>query len=195
MAPGPQDVTSMLVAWSGGDSSMEEPLMEALYDDLRRKAAGILRHGSPGRTLQPTALVNEAYLRLVDQKRVRWQNRAHFLAVAARLMRRVLIDYARRQRAAKRGGAATRVTLEDFAAPHGASPLDLLALDEALADLAALDARQARIVELRAFGGLGVEETAEVLGVSPATVKRDWSFAQAWLERRLRRARRAGGDR
>jgi RNA polymerase sigma factor (TIGR02999 family) len=117
MAPGPQDVTSMLVAWSGGDSSMEEPLMEALYDDLRRKAAGILRHGSPGRTLQPTALVNEAYLRLVDQKRVAWQNRAHFLAVAARLMRRILIDYARRQRAAKRGGAATRVTLHDFPAP------------------------------------------------------------------------------
>jgi RNA polymerase sigma factor (TIGR02999 family) len=192
MAPGPQDVTSMLVAWSGGDSSMEEPLMEALYDDLRRKAAGILRHGSPGRTLQPTALVNEAYLRLVDQKRVAWQNRAHFLAVAARLMRRILIDYARRQRAAKRGGAATRVTLGDFAAPRRDSPLDLLALDEALADLAALDARQARIVELRAFGGLGVEEAAEVLGVSPATVKRDWSFAQAWLERRLRGGARAG---
>jgi RNA polymerase sigma factor (TIGR02999 family) len=188
MAPDPQDVTSMLIAWSRGDSSVEDRLMEAVYDDLRRKAAGILRHESPGHTLQPTALVNEAYLRLVDQKRVAWQNRAHFLAVAARMMRRVLIDYARRRRAAKRGGEMTRVTLDDFLAPSGSRQLDLLVLDEALAELAALDARQGQIVELRAFGGLSVEETAEVLGISPATVKRDWSFAQAWLQRRLRGA-------
>jgi RNA polymerase sigma-70 factor (ECF subfamily) len=132
--------------------------------------------------------VNEAYLRLVDQKRVAWQNRAHFLAVAARLMRRILIDYARRRRTAKRGGDATRVTLEEFVTPHTSSPLDLLVLDEALAELAALDARQGQIVELRAFGGLSVEETAEVLKISPATVKRDWSFAQAWLHRRLERS-------
>jgi len=192
MAPDPQDVTSMLVAWSRGDSSVADRLMAAVYDDLRRKAAGILRHESPGHTLQPTALVNEAYLRLVDQKRVAWQSRAHFLAVAARLMRRVLIDYARRRRASKRGGEAVRVTLDDLAPASLSSPLDLLVLDEALAELAALDARQARIVEMRAFGGLSVEETAEVLGVSPATVKRDWSFAQAWLERRLRGGGGAG---
>jgi RNA polymerase sigma-70 factor (ECF subfamily) len=192
MAPDPPDVTSMLIAWSGGDSSMADRLMEAVYDDLRRKAAGILRRESPGHTLQPTALVNEAYLRLVDQKRVAWQNRAHFLAVAARLMRRILIDYARRRRAAKRGGEATRVTLDDFAASPGSTPLDLLVLDEALAELTALDARQGQIVELRAFGGLTVEETAEALGISPATVKRDWSFAQAWLERRLRGGRGTG---
>jgi RNA polymerase sigma factor (TIGR02999 family) len=185
MAPEPADVTSMLIAWSRGDASVGERLMEAVYGDLRRKAAGILRRESPGHTLQPTALVNEAYLRLVDQKRVAWQNRAHFLAVAARLMRRILIDYARRRRAAKRGGDATRVTLEEFITPSTSSPLDLLVLDEALAELAALDARQGQIVELRAFGGLSVNETAEVLGISPATVKRDWSFAQAWLHRRL----------
>jgi RNA polymerase sigma factor (TIGR02999 family) len=193
--PNAPDVTAMLIAWSRGDSSVEGRLMEAVYDDLRRKAAGILRHESPGHTLQPTALVNEAYLRLVDQRRVAWQNRAHFLAVAARLMRRILVDYARRRRAAKRGGQAARVTLEDFAARPGSTPLDLLELDEALAELAALDPRQARIVELRAFGGLSVEEAAEVVGVSPATVKRDWSFAQAWLERRLRGGTGTGPER
>jgi RNA polymerase sigma factor (TIGR02999 family) len=188
MPPEPSDVTSMLIAWSRGDTTVGDRLMEAVYGDLRRKAAGILRRESPGHTLQPTALVNEAYLRLVDQKRVAWQNRAHFLAVAARLMRRILIDYARRRRTAKRGGDATRVTLEEFVTPHTSSPLDLLVLDEALAELAALDARQGQIVELRAFGGLSVEETAEVLKISPATVKRDWSFAQAWLHRRLERS-------
>jgi len=190
-----QQITRLLHEWRSGDREALDRLTPLVYGELKRLAGRLFRSESPGHTLQPTALVNEAYLRLVDQKRVAWQSRAHFLAVAARVMRRVLIDYARRRRASKRGGEAVRVTLDDFAAPSVSSPLDLLVLDEALAELAALDARQARIVEMRAFGGLSVEETAEVLDVSPATVKRDWSFAQAWLERRLRGGSGAGEDR
>jgi RNA polymerase sigma factor (TIGR02999 family) len=161
--------------------------MALVYDDLRRRAAGYLRRERPGHTLQPTAVVHEAYLRLVDQDRVVWQNRAHFLAIAASMMRRVLMDHGRRQKARKRGGGGTRVTLDEAFSPVTPRGLDLLALDEALAELAGLDEQQARIVELRAFGGLSVEETAEALGVSPATVKRHWIFALAWLQRRLQR--------
>lgn len=163
--------------------------MALVYDELRRRAAAYLRRERVGHTLQPTALVHEAYLRLVEQDRVVWQGRAHFLAIAASMMRRVLMDHGRRQKAGKRGGGGTRVTLDEafsLVSPRG---LDLLALDTALSELAAIDEQQARIVELRAFGGLEVEETAEVLGISTATVKRHWAFALAWLQRRLR----AGG--
>ena len=179
-------VTELLVLWRQGDHEAQERLMALVYDDLRRRAAGYLRRERGGHTLQPTALVHEAYLRLVEQDRVVWQNRAHFLAIAASMMRRVLVDHGRRQKAGKRGGAGTRVTLDDAFAPVAPRGLDLLALDEALTELAALDEQQARIVELRAFGGLEVEETAEALGISSATVKRHWAFALAWLQRRLR---------
>jgi RNA polymerase sigma factor (TIGR02999 family) len=182
----PPDVNSLLVAHGQGDSTASAALVEAVYAELRKRAAGYLRRERRGHTLQPTALVHEAYLRLVDQSRVEWQGRAHFLAVAAQMMRRVLVDHARRRRAARRGGGATRITLDEALARSVPRQLDLLALDEALDALAALDPQQSRIVELRAFGGLSVVETAEALGISPATVKRDWSFARAWLARRMR---------
>lgn len=184
-APG-KSVTELLVLWRGGDKAAQERLMAVVYDDLRRRAAGYLRRERGGHTLQPTALVHEAYLRLVDQDRVVWQNRAHFLAMAASMMRRVLVDHGRRQKAEKRGGLGSRVTLDDALAPVGPRDLDLLALDTALSELATLDEQQAHIVEMRAFGGLSVEETAEALGISAATVKRHWAFALAWLQSRLR---------
>ena len=180
-----QDVTGLLAAVREGDKDAADLLMQAVYADLRQKAAAFLRRERPGHTLQPTALVHETYLRLVDQKRVVWQNRAHFLGVAAEMMRRVLVDHARNRRARKRGGTRTRVTLDEAVASTGPRSLDLIALDDALNELAALDPRQSRVVELRAFGGLSVEETAEVVGISPATVKRYWSFSRAWLARRL----------
>jgi RNA polymerase sigma-70 factor, ECF subfamily len=183
-------VTDLLLAWRGGDSHVAEQLMELLYADLKRRAAAYLRAERPGHTLQPTALVNEAYLRLVDQKRVVWQNRAHFLGVAAQMMRRILVDHARNRNARKRGGTKAHVTLDERLLPGLAPGLELLALDEALAELSTLDPQQGRIVELRAFGGLSVEDTAEVLGLSSATVKRHWAFAQAWLRSRLAQASR-----
>src|SRR5262245_29513159 len=181
----PEDVTGLLIAVRDGDKEAGDRLVQAVYDDLRRKAAAFLRRERAGHTLQPTALVHEAYLRLVDQDRVVWQNRAHFLGVAAQMMRRILVDHARGRKARKRGGTQTRVTLDDGVAPVSAHGLDVVALDEALAELSAPDAQQGRIVELRAFGGLTVEETAQVLGISTATVKRHWAFAQAWLRSRL----------
>jgi RNA polymerase sigma factor (TIGR02999 family) len=184
-APG-KSVTELLVLWRDGDKAAQERLMALVYDDLRRRAAGYLRRERGSHTLQPTALVHEAYLRLVDQDRVVWQNRAHFLAVAASMMRRVLVDHGRRQKAEKRGGLGSRVTLDEAIAPSGPRDLDLLALDAALSELAVLDDQQARIVEMRAFGGLSVEETAEAIGISSATVKRHWAFALAWLQSRLR---------
>jgi len=190
----PNAVTELLVRWRQGDREAQERLMELVYADLRRRAAGYLRRERPGHTLQPTALVHEAYLRLLDQDRVVWQNRTHFLAVAASMMRRVLVDHSRRQKARKRGGSGTRVTLDDAFSPVATRGLDLLALDEALAELAALDEQLARIVELRAFGGLEVEETANALGISPATVKRRWTFALAWLQHRLRSGARPPND-
>jgi RNA polymerase sigma factor (TIGR02999 family) len=183
---GTRSVTGLLLRWREGDEEARERLMALVYDELRRKAAAYLRRERGGHTLQPTALVHEAYLRLLAQDRVEWQNRAHFLAIAASMMRRVLMDHGRRQKAKKRGGPAARVTLDDRLAPSMPRELDLLALDEALDALAALDEQKARIVELRAFGGLEVEETAAVLGISPATVKRHWAFALAWLQQRLR---------
>ena len=180
-------VTELLVRWRAGDEQARERVMALVYDELRRRAAAYLRRERAGHTLQPTALVNEAYLRLVDQDRVAWQGRAHFMAIAASMMRRVLMDHGRRQKARKRGGGlVSRVTFDERLVPSGARALDLVALDEALDALAALDEVKARIVELRAFGGLEVEEAAEVLGISAPTVKRHWAFALAWLQQRVR---------
>jgi RNA polymerase sigma factor (TIGR02999 family) len=162
-----------------------DSLLPLVYKELRRLAAGYLRREKPGQTLQPTALVHEAYLRLMKDRPDRWQNRAHFCAIAAHSMRQILIERARARGAAKRGGARHRVTLDDaFAAGENRS-IDLLALDEALERLATMDPEQARLVELRFFGGLTVEETAEAMDISPATVKRHWTIAKAWLTREL----------
>lgn len=160
-----------------------------VYDELRRLAASALRHERADHTLQPTALVHEAFLRLADEPTARWQNRGHFLAVAARAMRRILVDHARRYNAQKRGSGAVRLSLDDagHAAAVPTETLDLVVLDDALGRLAALDARQARIVELRFFGGLSVEETADIVGASARTVKRDWQMARAWLKREMAR--------
>jgi RNA polymerase sigma-70 factor (ECF subfamily) len=186
------EVTELLHALSRGDPNAMGRLIPLVYDQLHRVAAMRFARERGNHTLQPTALVHEAYLRLADQRRVRWQNRAHFVGVAAHLMRRILIDHARSHRAAKRGGRSDTFTLanpidELRAAQTQSEPaeIDVLALDDALARLTALDAQQGRIVELRFFGGLTVEETAEVLGISAATVKRDWRLAKAWLHREL----------
>ncbi len=181
----PGDVTRLLQEWSAGDPSAADRLLPVVYDELHRLASSYLRRERSGHTLQSTALVNEAWMKLADQS-APWQNRAHFLGVAAQAMRRILVDHARRRAAGKRGGAEERVTLADVAAPGG-TDFDLVALDEALERLAALDERQARMVTMRFFAGLTVEETAEVLGVSEKTVKRDWAAAKAWLHRELTR--------
>jgi RNA polymerase sigma factor (TIGR02999 family) len=175
------------VAWGAGDRAAGERLLPEVYAELRRCAARAMRRESAEHTLQATALVHEAYLRLVDQRRVQWQNRAHFFGIAAQVMRRILVDHARARHAAKRGGGATQLTLGDgdAAAPAADGALDLLALHDALERLAGLDPEQARLVELRYFGGLSIEETAEALDVSPATVKREWALARAWLRREL----------
>jgi len=179
-------VTRLLVAWSKGDRDALEDLIPVVYGELRRIAARYFRHERPGHTLQPTVLVHEAYLKLVDQDHARWQNRAQFFGVAAQLMRRILVDHARTHRAAKRGGGMTPVTLVDVA---GASPprgVDVIALDEALTRLTSLYPEQGRLVELRYFGGLTIEETGEAMDTSPATVKRQWTVARAWLLRDLK---------
>ena len=187
MAAQTHTVTQMLVAWSdSGNREAFDQLMPIVYDELRRQAARYLKHERQNHTLQTTALVHEAYVRLIDQAGVRWQNRAHFYGIAAEMMRRILVDHARKRNAAKRGGEAVKVTLNDEDQPAAEQNLDLIAVDEALTKLAALDKQQARVVELRFFGGLNVEETAEVLGISDRTVKRDWSVAKAWIRRELR---------
>jgi RNA polymerase sigma-70 factor (ECF subfamily) len=177
----PKSVTQLLVAWSDGDQSALDQLVPLVHGELRRLARSYMRNERHGHTLQTTALVNEAYLRLVDQKNVRWQNRAHFLAIAAQLMRRILVDYARRRQYRKRGGGALQVSLANAEALSDERTPDLVALDEALLALAEIDPRRSRVVELRFFGGLNIEETAEVLQVSPTTVERDWTTAKAWL--------------
>ena len=178
------DVTAILQEWRQGSPEALERLMEIVYAELRRLAAQYLSRERSGHTLQPTALVHEAYVRLVDQ-RVPWESRAHFFGVAAQMMRRVLVDHARSRRAEKRGGDSDRVTLSAAEGLAKTPEIDLVALDAALEKLAALDPRQARIVELRYFGGLTNEETAEALGVSVATVKREWALARAWLKGKL----------
>jgi len=179
------NVTELLRAWTAGEKAALDQLIPVVYDELRRQASRYLRRELPGHTLQTTALVNEAYMRLVDQKNVQWQNRAHFFGISAQLMRRILVDHARAKHRAKRGGADLRVTLDEATAVVRDREIDLVALDEALNRLAKIDLQQSRVVELRFFSGLNVEETAEALRVSPATVKRDWSVAKAWLYREI----------
>jgi RNA polymerase sigma factor (TIGR02999 family) len=181
----PSNVTRLLVDWSNGDVQARDKLMAVVYDELRRMARRYMSSENPGHTLQPTALVHDAYLRLVDQSVVKWQNRAHFFGVAAQIIRHILVDHARERHALKRGGASFKVTLTEDVIAAEQVDLDLVRLDEALGRLAALDSRQGRIVELRFFGGLSIEETAAVLNVSPATVKREWVTARAWLNREL----------
>jgi RNA polymerase sigma factor (TIGR02999 family) len=179
------DVTGLLLRWQAGDREALDRLLPLVYDQLHRLAGRQLRRERQGHTLQPTAVVHETYLRLVDQRRANWQSRAQFYAAAAGMMRRVLVDHARSRRAAKRGGYAPHVAIDDVEAGVEPPSVDLVDLDDALGRLEQLDADQAKIVELRFFGGLTVEETAEVVGSSPATVKRDWSSAKAWLFREL----------
>jgi RNA polymerase sigma factor (TIGR02999 family) len=179
------DVTDLLVSWGQGDAAALDRLVPLVYDELRRVARRNLRREQPGHALQSTALVHEAYLRLVDVNRLTLRNRTHFFAVAARLMRQVLVDHARRQHAAKRGGAVTVVSLDDMSPVAQPASVDVLALDQALDALASVDDRQCRVVELRFFAGLNIDETADALGISPATVEREWALAKAWLYRRL----------
>lgn len=183
-----QRVTQLLVAWSQGEQGALEQLVPVVYAELRRIAHRYMNRERPGRTLQTTALVNEAYLRLIDASRVRWQDRAHFFAVSAQLMRRILVDFARSRRYLKRGGGAQKISFDEALFVSPGRGRDLVALDDALNALAVSDARKARVVELRFFVGLSVEETAEVLTVSPDTVLRDWSLAKAWLSREMQGA-------
>jgi RNA polymerase sigma-70 factor (ECF subfamily) len=182
---GSQQITSLLLAWGQGDQAALDALMPLVYGELRKVAARHLRGQRAGHTLQTTALVNEAYLRLIDASQVKWQDRAHFFAVAAHFMRRILVDFARSRNYQKRGGGAQQVSLAEALAIEPERGADLLALDEALTRLQALNERQAQVVELRYFGGLSEEESAEALKVSVRTVRRDWNFARVWLHREL----------
>jgi RNA polymerase sigma factor (TIGR02999 family) len=182
-----QEATDLLVAWSHGDASAFERLMPLVHAELRTLARRYMRGERPDHTLQPTALVNEAYLRLIDVTRIRWRGRAHFLAVAAQTMRRILVEFARHRDRQKRGGGALHVYLDEAMDVPGGREEDLVALSDALATMATFDPRMSQVVELRFFGGLTVEETADVLNVSPETVMRDWKTAKAWLLRELAR--------
>jgi RNA polymerase sigma-70 factor (ECF subfamily) len=180
-----QPITRLLLEWRGGSELALEQLTPLVYAELRKLAGGYLRHERPGHTLQPTALVHEAYLRLVDRDHHNWESRDHFFRVAAHLMRLILVDWARRNHAVKRGGGAQQVTLEEIVEPASRSPEELIALDDALTKLGEVDARKGRIVELRFFGGMTVEEVAQSLGLSSATVERETRVAQLWLYRRM----------
>jgi RNA polymerase sigma factor (TIGR02999 family) len=186
--PSSQDVTRLLKDWCQGDQAALDRLMPLVHDELHRLAHRYMARERVGHTLQTTALVNEAYLRLVDASQVEWQNRAHFFAISANLMRRILVDFARSRGYRKRGGNVHKVELDEGRIASPRQSADLVALDDALDALAAIDPRQAQVVEMRFFGGLGEEEAAEVLGVSSRTVKRDWAMAKAWLARELKRA-------
>jgi RNA polymerase sigma factor (TIGR02999 family) len=179
------DVTGLLLSWRQGDAAALDRLVPLVYDELRRVARRHLRGERPGHALQATALVHEVYLRLVDVDRITLKSRTHFFAVAARLMRQVVVDHARRQRADKRGGGVTMMSLDDVSPVAQPSTVDVLALDEALDALSSIDARQCHVVELRFFAGLNIDEAAEALEISPATVEREWALAKAWLHRRL----------
>ena len=188
MTPGSvPDVTQLLVNWSKGDQSALDELMPLVYGELRRLAGAYLRRERSNHTLQSTALVNEAFMRLVNQRDVQWRNRAHFYAIAAQMIRRILVDYARSQHAEKRGSGAVKLELDVALALPLKSDLDLVRLNDALDRLAELDSRQSRLVELRFFTGLSIEETAEVMQLSPATIKREWASARAWLFREMSR--------
>lgn len=182
-----EQVTSLLLRWRGGDKAALDELMPLVYDELRRLAHYYLQRERPDHTLQSTALVHEAYARLVDQNLPEWQNRAHFFGVAAQLMRQILVDYARNHRADKRGGSICRLPLDDAESHAAITEVDVVALDDALQGLARLDPQQSRVVELRFFAGLSIEDTSEVMGISPSTVKRDWNTARVWLYRELDR--------
>ena len=187
MTPSPPNVTEMLRNWSDGDRQAQEQLFRVVYDELHRQAARYLQHEHTGFTLQTSDLIHEAYFRLIDQQDVQWQNRLHFFAIAAQLMRRILVDHVRQRQAAKRGGSDIRLPLEEAMDVSAGRDLDFVALDEALTRLAKIDPQQSQVVELRFFSGLSVEETAKVLEVSERTVKRDWHVAKAWLRRELSR--------
>ncbi len=180
-----EDVTGLLAAWKSGSDEALDDLIPIVYAELRRLAGQQLRRERPDHSLQPTALTHEAFLRLFGTRQISWQNRAHFFAVASQLMRRILVEHARKRGAAKRGGLATRVALDEANAPAESPDVDIIALHEALSELEKIDPRQSRIVELKYFGGLNTEEAAEVLSLSTATVKRDWSVAKLWLRRAL----------
>ena len=185
MSTSPHVVTRLLVDWGNGDQQALEKLTPLVYQELKRLASRYLRRERREHTLQSTALVHEAWLRLIDQKQVQWHNRAQFFGIAAEMIRRILIDHARNRQAAKRGDGAIKLSLDDALATPDRRDLDLIALDDALQDLRKLDPQQSRLVELRFFAGLSIEESAEVLGVSPATVKREWAAAKAWLYREI----------
>ena len=186
----PAEVTELLRRWSGGDVAARESLVPLVYDELRRLARYYLASQRSDHTLQSTAIVHEAYLRLAGRDNVHWENRSHFFAVAAQLMRRILVDHARKRNAAKRGGAQLTLLVDEAVEPSSQRELDLVALDDALKALAELDARQSRIVELRFFGGLSIDDTSRLLEISPATVKREWSTARAWLYEEISRRNR-----
>jgi RNA polymerase sigma factor (TIGR02999 family) len=183
--PPSSEFTRLILAWSDGDQAALEKLLPLVEKELHRIASHYMRKENPGHTLQTTALVNEAYFRLIGQKNVRWQNRAHFFGISAQIMRRILLNYARDRHRDKRGGGAVQVSLSEVAVMSEAKSSELIALDEALEKLAAIDERKSRVVELRYFGGLSVEETAEVMKVSSITVIRHWNMAKAWLAREL----------
>jgi len=183
-----KDATQLLIDWSQGDKEALAQLMPLVYDELHRLAASYLHRHRPDNTLQTTALVHEAYLQLVDQANVNWQSRAQFFGIAAKLMRQIIVDHARSHQAAKRGGATPKLSLDEAPELSDERAAGFLALDEALTGLAAVDAQKSRIVELRFFGGLTIEETAQIIGVSTATVKREWSVAKTWLYREIRNA-------
>ena len=185
----PEEVTQLLLAWNGGDTAALGKLMPLVYDELRKAAKRYLRREPAGHSLQTTALVNEVYLRLIDAKNVRWQDRAHFFAISARLMRRVLVDFARRRRQSKRGGEARQISIEGALAFGQERSADIVALDDALTELAELNPRQSQVVELRFFGGLTEDEIAVALKVSPRTVRNDWRLARAWLYRELNKGK------
>jgi RNA polymerase sigma factor (TIGR02999 family) len=182
------DVTQLLKDWSGGDEAAADRLMPLVHEELRRLAHQYMRREKPGHTLQTSALVNEAYVRLVDQSKIQWESRAHFFGIAARLMRQILVDQARRKNFAKRGGCAIRVSLDSANAIAQEQSANVMALDEALKTLEQTDLRKSQIVELRFFGGMSIEETAEALKISPGTVMREWTFARAWLRNEMSRA-------
>ena len=193
--PSQQEVTALLVAWSNGERSALDRLTPLVYQELRRLARRALRHERAGHTLQTSDLVHEAYLKLINEREMSWRNRAHFFAVATQMMRMILVDYARKRNYAKRGGGRLRVSFDEGLAVSDERAEDLIALDDALKALSAFDERKSRIAELRYFGGLSVEETAEALGVAPVTVMRDWRLAKAWLYRELTNdAQRANDD-
>src|SRR5262245_31137974 len=185
MTSSSHEVTRLLAAWGAGDEAARHQLMPLVYDELRRMAHRYMNRERPGHTLQTSALVHEAFLKLVDQRDGRWQNRAHFFAIAAQLMRRILVDYARSRRFKKRGGDAARVQLDDALMVSRERGAEVVALDDALQSLGEFDARKSQIVELRFFAGLSIDETANVLNVSPATVMRDWTLAKAWLKKEM----------